>query len=187
LTDSLPLFSGKSVLICKTSQSGLPSGKQEIRMKSFHFRILSIGGAVLLGVAALFAQGMHGHSGFDGGFGHMLGYYADVLDLSSAQQDQIKAIWQKEKPTLQPLMQQMHQNRSAMNALVENAPFDEAKTTALATQNAQTMIQLEVEHARIKSEMLQVLTPDQKTKFQQLEAKHAGRMQKNAPAAPPTD
>ena len=54
------------------------------------------------------------------------------------------------------------------------------QATALATQNAQTMIQLQVEHARMRSEMLQVLTPDQKTKFQQLEAKHAQRWQKHA-------
>jgi len=110
-------------------------------MKSVHFRILSIGAAVLLGVAALFAQGMYGHHGRQGGFGDMLSFYADALDLSGAQQDQIKAIWQKEKSAMQPLMQQMHQNRAAMNALVESGPFDEAKVTALATQNAQTMIQ----------------------------------------------
>ena len=115
----------------------------------------------------------------------MLGFYADALDLSSSQQDQIKAIWQKEKPTIQPLMQQMHQNHAAMDALIENGTFDEAKTRALATQNAQTMIDLEVEHARIKSEMLQVLTADQKTKFQQIEAKHEARMQKHMPPRRP--
>ena len=156
-------------------------------MKSVRFRILSIGAAVLLGVAALFAQGMYGHHGHMSDFGSMLGFYADALDLSSAQQDQIKAIWQKEKPAIHPLMQQMHQNRAAMNALVESGPFDEAKVTALATQNAQTMIQLQVAHARIKSEMLQVLTADQKSKYQQLEAKHEARMKNHMPPPPPND
>ena len=144
-------------------------------MKSVRFRFLSIGSAVLLGVAALVAQGMHGHGGrmgFD--FDRMLNFYADKLDLTSAQQDQIKAIWAKEKPTLEPLMQQMHQNHKAMEALQQSGPFDEAKTRALATQNAQTMIEMQVQHARIKSEMMQVLTPDQKTKFAQLEASHEG-------------
>ena len=107
-------------------------------------RFLSIAAAIFLGVAALFAQGMHGH-GPDGDFHHMLGFYADKLDLSGAQQDQIKAIWEKEKPTLKPLMEQMHQNRTAMNALASSGAFDEAKTRALATQNAQTMIELEVQ------------------------------------------
>ena len=155
-------------------------------MKSTRFRIFSIGAAVLLGVAVLFAQGMHGHGGPMGDFGHLLNYYADALDLSSAQQDQIKAIWEKEKPAVKPLMQQMHQNHAAMEALQSSGTFDEAKTRALATQNAQTMIELEVQHARIKSEMMQVLTADQKTKLAQLEAKHEARMKDHEPP-PPSD
>jgi len=156
-------------------------------MKSIHFRVLSVGAALVLGVAVLFAQGMHGHGGPDGEFGHVLGFYADALDLTSAQQDQIKSIWQKEKPAMKPLMRQMHQNRQAMNALIEGGAFDEAKVQALATQHAQTTVALEVEHARMKSEMLQVLTPDQKTKYQQLEAKHEARMEKHMPPPPPSD
>jgi len=157
-------------------------------MKSVRFRILCIGAAVLLGVAALFAQGMYGHGGHRGfDFDRLLGFYSDYLDLSSAQQEQIKAIWAKEKPTLKPLFQQMRQNRQAMRALEASGPFDEAKTRALATQNAQTMIELQVQHARIKSEMMQVLTADQKTKLQQFEAKHEARMKDHMPPAPPND
>jgi len=157
-------------------------------MKSIYVRVLSVGAALMIGAALLFAQGMHGHGGPDGDFAHMLNFYADALDLTSTQQDQIKAIWQKEKPTLKPLMQQMHQNHLAMNALAESGSFDEAKAQALATQHAQTSIALEVEHARIHSEMLQVLTTDQKTKFQQLEAKHEARMERHMPPPePPSD
>ena len=148
-------------------------------------RFLSTAAAIFLGVSALFAQGMHGH-GPDGDFGHMLGFYADKLDLSAAQQDQMKAIWEKEKTTLKPLMEQMRQNHIAMNNLATSGPFDEAKTRAQATQNAQTMIELEVQHARIKSEMMQLLTADQKTKLQQIEAEHESRMQDHMPP-PPAD
>jgi protein CpxP len=149
--------------------------------------ILSIGAALLLGVAALFAQGMHGrggHGGFD--FDHLLGFYSDYLDLSTAQQDQAKAIWAKEKASLEPLMQQMHQSHQAMHALEATGTFDEAKTRALATQNAQTMIELQVQHARIKNELTQILTADQKTKLQQFEAKRESRM-KGHMGAPPED
>lgn len=158
-------------------------------MKSVRFRIFSIGAAVLLGVAALIAQGMHGHGGkmgFD--FDRMLSFYADKLDLTSAQQDQLKAIWAKEKPTLEPLMQQMHQGHKAMEALQQSGPFDEAKTRAIATQNAQTMIEMQVQHARIKSEMMQVLTPEQRTKFAQLHANHEGFMHEHMHGdGPPSD
>jgi protein CpxP len=141
-------------------------------MKSTRIRILTIGAAVLLAVAAAIAQGMHGHCGRGGGFDHMLGFFTRALDLTSDQQAQVKAIWEKEKPTLQPLMQQMHQNHAAMRTLQASGPFDEVKTRALATQNAQTMIEVQVQHARIKSEMVQILTADQKTKLAEIEAKH---------------
>ncbi len=148
-------------------------------MKSTHIRILTIAAAVLLVAAAAIAEGRHGYGG-PGGFRHML----KQLDLTSAQQDQVKAIWAKEKPTLQPLMQQMRQNHSAMNALEASGPFDEAKTRALVTQNSQTMIELQVEHARIKSEIMQILTADQKAKLAQLEANRAAHMSKHTPPPP---
>jgi protein CpxP len=142
-------------------------------------RVLAIGGVLILALAvagAALAQGMHHGMGHGFGFDRMLNYYADALDLTSAQQDQIKAIWEKEKPTLKPLMQQMHQFHGDLEKLTDNGTFDEAKVRALATQQSQTMIEMAVQHARIKSEMMQVLTPDQKTKFAQLQAKHQQRM-----------
>src|SRR5208282_6283014 len=129
-------------------------------MKSARSHFLVIGATVILALAAAIAQGPHGPGGPFGEFHHLL----KQLDLTSDQHAQVKAIWQKEKPALQPLMQQMRQNHEAMKALEAAGPFDEAKVTALATQNSQTMIQLQVEHERMKSEIMQILTPDQKTK-----------------------
>jgi periplasmic protein CpxP/Spy len=150
-------------------------------MKSTRIRILTIAAAVLLAAAAAIAQGRHGYGG-PGGFHHML----KQLDLTADQHSQVKAIFEKEKPTLQPLMQQMRQSHQAMKALEASGPFDEAKTRALATQNSQTMVELQVEHARIKSEIMQILTADQKAKLAQIEANHAARMSKHAPP-PPAD
>jgi protein CpxP len=150
-------------------------------MKSTRARILTIGAALLLAAAAI-AQGPHGFGGSGGEFHGML----RQLGLTSDQKTQVKAIFEKEKPTLQPLMQQMEQNRTAMSTLQASGPFDEAKTTALATQNSQTMIQLEVEHQRIKSEIMQILTADQKAKLAQIEANHAAHMGRES-APPPAD
>ena len=154
-------------------------------MKFTRTRILTIGAALILAAAAAIAQGMHGHGGPDGDFNHMLAFFTDKLDLSSAQQEQAKAIWEKEKPTMQPLMKQMHLNHQAMEALQSSGAFDETKTRALATQQAQTQIELEVAHARIKAEMVQILTADQKTKFASLKEQHEGRMKDHA--APPEE
>jgi periplasmic protein CpxP/Spy len=151
-------------------------------MKSIRIRMLTIGAAVLLAAAAAIAQGRHGFGGPGGDFHRML----KQLDLTSDQHSQVKAIFEKEKPTMQPLMQQMRQNHSAMSALEAGGTFDETKTRALATQNAQTMIELQVEHARIKSEIMQILTADQKAKLAQIEANRAAHMSKHT-APPPAD
>ena len=152
-------------------------------MKSTRIRILTIGAAVMLAVAAAIAQGMHGHGGPGGDFHRML----KQLDLTTDQKAQVKAIWEKEKPTMQPLMQQMRQNHQSMKALETSGPFDEVKTRVLATQNAQTMVELQVEHVRIKSEIMQVLTPDQKAKMAQIEAQHESHMGHMKGMAPPSE
>ena len=43
----------------------------------------------------------------------MMGFYVHQLDLTDAQRAQVKAIMAKEKPALQPLMQQMAQGHSS--------------------------------------------------------------------------
>jgi Spy/CpxP family protein refolding chaperone len=48
------------------------------------------------------------------------------------------------------------------------------------------MIELQVEHARIKSEIMQILTADQKAKLAQIEANRETRMNKHM-ARPPAD
>src|SRR6266436_3132353 len=50
---------------------------------------------------------MHGDGMFEG---HMLHFFTDYLDLTDAQQAQVKDIMAKEKPALKPLIQQMAQS-----------------------------------------------------------------------------
>ena len=154
-------------------------------MKTSRVRFFAAGSALLvvLAVAAALAQGMHHHGGMEGEFGfgdHMLGYFTDALDLTQAQQDQAKAIIEKEKPVIQPLIKQLMQAHKDMSSLEDSGTFDEAKVRALAAQNTQAMTELFVQKARIHSELIQILTPDQKTKLQQLRAKHEARMKNHA-------
>ena len=128
---------------------------------------------------------------FHGGIAHMLGFYADYLDLTDAQQAQMKDILAKEKPTIQPLIQQLAQGHQQMSQLEQAGTFNEASVRALATQQSQTMTELMVQKARIKSELVALLTPDQKAKLAKFEARRAARFQKHmqngqavSPAAP---
>ena len=109
----------------------------------------------------------------------MLGFYADYLDLTDTQQAQVKDILAKEKPSIRPLIQQLEQAHQQMNQLEQAGTFDEAKVRAVANQQSQTMTELLVQKARIKSELMTVLTQEQKDKIVKMEARHAARVQKH--------
>jgi len=57
--------------------------------------------------------------------------------------------------------------------------YDEAKVRALATQQAQTQVELSVQKTRIHNELYQVLTADQQAKMKEFEAHREARMQKH--------
>jgi Spy/CpxP family protein refolding chaperone len=147
-------------------------------MKTKYFKIAAVVLALTVMAAIAVSQTVRrAHMRGDGMFGGpMLGYYVHKLDLTDAQQEQVKAIMAKEKPALQPLMLQMAQGHSQLRELVMSGNFDEAKARELASQQSQTTTELAVQHARIASEMVQILTPDQKTKLTALINQHEQRM-----------
>jgi len=157
---------------------------------SSRFKVLSTILAVTLCAAVAFSQSVVKASQ---GMGHgrfgalMFGFYADYLDLTDAQQAQVKDILAKEKPSVLPLVQQLAQAHQQMSQFEQAGSFDEAKVRALATQQSQTMTELLVQKARIKSELMAVLTPEQKDKMAKLEARRTARIQKHlqqGPSAP---
>jgi len=165
-------------------------------MKSIRYRFLIAAAVVLLGTAFSNAQTadatqapppqrVHAH-GWGGRGGDHMGFFADYLNLTDAQQAQMKTIMQKEHASMKPLMAQMRENKQQLHQFEEGA-YDEAKVRTLAAQQAQTQVELTVAQTRIHSEMFQVLTPDQQTKMKEFEARREARMQKHMQnhAAPP--
>ncbi len=111
--------------------------------------------------------------------GMMMHRIARQLDLTDAQTAQIKQIWQAEEPTIQPLMQQLAANRKEiLQAATTTGQFDQAKVQSLASQQAQTLTQLTVERAKIANQVYNLLTPEQRTKADQLREQWMNRMGK---------
>lgn len=149
--------------------------------------VLAVTAAVGISQTVKSAQmhgGMYGGGMFEG---HMLHFFTDYLDLTDAQQAQVKDILAKEKPVMEPLMQQLAQSHQQIRELTMSGTFDEGKVRALATAQAQTMTEVIVQKARIESEMIQVLTPEQKTKLNEFMTKHEQRMMKHMQAPPPSE
>ena len=146
--------------------------------------------AIILVVAAgmagtLLAQGPG--QNFGPGFRHhggsMLGHMTKELNLTTDQQTQIKNIMQAQKSKVQPLMQQMRQNRQAEDANI-TGNFDENQARTFANKQSQIMSDLMVEQERTKSQIYVVLTPEQRQKAQQLmqqrQQRRQERMQKHS-------
>jgi protein CpxP len=126
---------------------------------------------------------MHGH---EFGMFHMVGFFAKNLDLTDAQKAQMKEIIEKERPTVQPLMEQSHQIEQQLHQYEEGA-YNEAKVRSLASQQSKVEVELTVQRTRIHNELYQLLAADQQAKLKELEAQHQARMQPDAPPAPPAD
>jgi protein CpxP len=139
--------------------------------------ILVVGAAVALSQTA--NHPMHHGAGPHDFEQHIIGFLTDRLDLSEAQQAQVKSILAQEKPTIQPLMAQVAQSRDLIMREATSGAFDEAKVRSIATQQAQAETELSVEHAKIASQVFSILTPDQKTKAQQMLQKHQAHMQEH--------
>jgi len=134
--------------------------------------------ALVLAVAAGLATNALAQHGR--GFGHhrggMLKHMAKQLNLTEAQQTQIKGIMASEKTKIQPLMQQLRQNQQEQNANI-NGSFNENQARTFAGKQIQIMSDLIVERQRMRSEVYAVLTPEQRQKAQQLMQERQQRRQ----------
>ena len=155
-------------------------------MKPSNWKLSTAALAVALLAMAAVAQdgGPRGPRG-EGFGGPGMGLHG--LDLTDAQRAQVKQIMAAEKPTLKPLMQQEMQNHQQMTALVRSGSFEEAKAQAIAAQEAQIHTQIAVERAKIDAQVYQLLTPDQRTKLAERQAKRTQWMQQPEQAGPPPD
>ena len=125
---------------------------------------LKLGGVALLalmlcGTGALsYAQGPGG----PGGWGHD-GHMAALLNLTTAQKQQIKTLREAQHATIKPLMQQLEQLHLQMLNATANGAFNQTTIQSIATQESQIMAQLTLQRESLKSQIYNtVLTTQQK-------------------------
>jgi protein CpxP len=114
--------------------------------------------------------------GFGRHSGWMLKHMAKELNLTDAQQTQIKGIMADGKSRMMPLMQQLRQNKQAEDANISGT-FNENQARAFAAKQARIMTDLMVEKQRTRSQVYAVLTPEQRQKAQQLMQERQQRRQ----------
>jgi protein CpxP len=105
----------------------------------------------------------HGHAG-------KAGLFFGGLDLTDAQKTQLQQMHESHKATVEPLAQQVRTMRQELWQLNNAATFDEAAAAAKLAEIAPLEAKLMGEQFRMRQEMLNVLTPDQKAKLQERKA-----------------
>jgi len=163
--------------------------------------------AVVLAVAGTFAAGSvvqaqraHGGGfGGPGGFGHRPGLeLLRSLDLTDQQRQQVRTIMESHKSDFQQVHERIRTAFEAQHAAGAATPPDEATIRAKATEVGAAEGDLAVLMARVRTEVFQILTPDQQAKAQQLQQERAQRREQRRekmqqfrqqhqppPAAPP--
>jgi len=155
------------------------------------FRAFALGAVVTAllagGVAAAQGPGA-GRRGGPGGFGGPGpggrggpggpgGLPLQALNLTDAQQDQVKQLTQQFRDQNQSVGEQLRAAMEAQRAAVEKMPVDEGliRSTTQALVDAQT--EMAIQQARLQSEIFALLTPAQQDQLQKLKAEREARFE----------
>jgi protein CpxP len=120
--------------------------------------------------------GGRGRHGMKGGFG---GRFAEKLNLTDAQKAQMEQIAARYRESHKAQREQRRGERRGGGFNSFDGTFNEAAVRAAAQARANAQVEREVAHARMMSEMFNVLTAEQKaqlaTERQQMEQKRQER------------
>lgn len=105
-----------------------------------------------------------GHRGGGRGMGRIMGQ----LNLTDDQKSQIKQIHQSNREALRPIKQQIRAKRQEIRESKAGGTFDQALVGQKMAEIAALQTQLEAAQFKIHQETMAVLTPEQRTKLEQL-------------------
>lgn len=138
--------------------------------------------AVFLAVGGLFAGRLFASGENDHSAPRMFGRLARTLGLSADQKAQVKAILRSHADEIEAQMTAGAASRRALHEAVRTVPVDEAAIRARAAEDGAVHANGAVLFARIRTEVLPILTDDQKQKLQSLDEKTKGRGPRGAKA-----
>jgi protein CpxP len=154
-------------------------------------RILVIASVAALVIGATVLAIGHGFQerrehGRGPGHGDMLEHMARELNLTDAQKQQVKAIFESTESSAQGIHAKLEEVHKQIDAATANGQFDEAQVRTLANQQAQLEADMLVEHLRAKSKVYGILTPEQRVKAEEMH-KHMGPHRRPGPPPPPSE
>ena len=96
------------------------------------------------------------------------------VELTEAQQDKVFAITYAAEPSMREQGKAARAAHEALRALAGSAQYDDKKASALAQTIGQSAAAAALQQARIESQVLALLTPEQRKQLADAQAPHAG-------------
>jgi protein CpxP len=115
----------------------------------------------------------------------MVDHIARELNLTDAQKAQVKTLMEAGQTAMVSLHQKMDDAHKQLELATANGQFDEAQVRALATQQGQLMAETIVEHERMKAKIYSLLTPEQRTKADEMLKHHSEHLRQHGPPVHP--
>jgi Spy/CpxP family protein refolding chaperone len=100
-------------------------------------------------------------------------HLTQALNLTPDQQTKVKAIFADERQRREALAPKMREERAALKTAMQKG--DDREIDRIVHQNAQLNADVKALHVKAMAKVYALLTPDQKTKFDQLRAGRFGR------------
>ena len=128
--------------------------------------------AVLILGVTVFALGHafqgDGHGGRGKDHAGMMEHVTRELGLTTEQQTQVKALFEGMHAAEEARHTKREELRKQLDEATKNGQFDETRVRAIANEQATLMADSLVEHERMKSKIYAILTPEQRTKADEL-------------------
>jgi Spy/CpxP family protein refolding chaperone len=137
--------------------------------------VVALSGAIAFGAIDEGAGKGWGHGGHRRG--GMSAHLAQKLNLTDAQKDQMKALHRSFREDNKAFFETMRQTRQEMKAAREAG--DTAKVESLKATFQSQRAQMKQLHDAQKEKFLAILTPEQRTQFDALEAERDARRQQH--------
>lgn len=97
------------------------------------------------------------------------------LDLTEAQQTQIHQLVERHRSETRPLVERLRTAVDARRQAMEASPVDEGRIRAAVEEHSRVEADLAVHQARLRGEILALLTPEQQQRAAQLRAERDAR------------
>ena len=125
-------------------------------------------GVTVFALGHAFQGGPGGHGGRGKDHARMMEHVTKELGLSAEQQTQVKTLFEGMLTAEEARHTKREELRKQLDEATKDGQFDETRVRAIANEQATLMADSLVEHERMKSKIYAILTPEQRTKADEL-------------------